>query len=298
MIPRVVATVAELRQAVSEARRDGRTIGLVPTMGALHKGHGALMDRARAEGSFVVVSIFVNPLQFDRPEDYEQYARSMPADHEFCGEHGVDLVFAPTVGEVYPHPQQVHVEAPALSEYLCGKYRPGHFRGVATVVTKLFNMAQPDRAYFGEKDAQQLAIVQALVADLNLPIAIVPVATVREQDGLAMSSRNARLSATERRRAATLYRALIVVAEELSSGATPDRAREAGLGVLRTEPAIRLEYLEIVDPDSLHPIEAVRGPVRIAAAVWMGETRLIDNVLHRAGSAQANASASFTAPGQ
>ena len=276
---RVVKTVSELRDAVSAARRSGQSIGLVPTMGALHKGHGALMDRARAESGCVVVSIFVNPLQFDKKEDYERYGRAMDSDLEFCRERGVDLVFAPEEAEMYPHPQRVFVEAPALSEYLCGMYRPGHFRGVATVVTKLFHMVQPDRAYFGEKDAQQLAIIQAIAADLNMPIAIVPVPTVREEDGLAISSRNVRLDPDQRSRAATLYRALRAAAERLKSGARPVEARLAALNVLREQPSIRVEYLEIVDPESMRPVEEIRGPVRIAAAVWLGETRLIDNVL-------------------
>jgi pantoate--beta-alanine ligase len=274
----VLRTVPALREAVSAARRSGQQVSLVPTMGALHKGHGALMEEARAEPGCVVVSVFVNPLQFDRPEDYERYARTLPADVAFCEAHGADLVFAPAVEEVYPRPQQVYVDAPSLSEYLCGMYRPGHFRGVATVVTKLFNMVQPDRAYFGEKDAQQLAIIRALVADLDLPITIVPVPTVREEDGLAVSSRNTRLTAQQRPLAATLYRALRTAAECISRDAPPREAREAALTILSEAPTIRVEYLEVVDPDTMRPVDQTRGPVRIAGAVWLGETRLIDNV--------------------
>ena len=249
-------------------------------MGALHAGHGALIDRARAECGCVVVTIFVNALQFDRKDDYERYGRNLPVDLEFCREHGADLVFAPDAEEIYPGPQRVFVDAPSLAEHLCGAYRPGHFRGVATVVTKLFNMAQPDRAYFGEKDAQQLAIIQALVADLNMPIEIIPVPTVRESDGLAISSRNVRLSQEERRAAPSLYRALRAAAVR------PTEAKEAALEVLRDEPTIRIEYLDVVDPESLRPVDEVRGPVRIAAAVWLGETRLIDNVLADAPALQ------------
>jgi len=273
---RVVRTAREIRGAVSQARQSGQSIGLVPTMGALHQGHGALMERARAESGCVIVSIFVNPLQFDRKDDYERYARTFPADLEFCRERGVDLVFAPDGAEVYPGDQRVYVDAPSLSEYLCGKYRPGHFRGVATVVAKLFNLVQPDRAYFGEKDAQQLAIIQALVTDLNFPIVIVPVPTVREHDGLALSSRNARLNPKERRSAAAVYRALRAAENNLGEGASA--AKEAAIAVLQQEPTIRVEYFEIVDPETLHPVEGIRGPVRIAAAVWAGETRLIDNI--------------------
>ena len=275
----VLTRVAEIREAVSRAKGSGLSIGLVPTMGALHAGHGALIDRARAESGCVVVTIFVNPLQFDRQEDYERYARGLPADLEFCRRRGADLVFAPELEEVYPQPQRVFVDAPSLSEYLCGMHRPGHFRGVATVVTKLFNMVPADRAYFGEKDAQQLAIIRALVADLNMPIAIVPVPTVRESDGLAISSRNVRLDPRQRQSAAALNRALRAAAASLSAGAGPGEARQAALTVLSSEPSLRVEYLEIVDPESMQPVAQIRGPVRIAAAVWAGETRLIDNVL-------------------
>jgi pantoate--beta-alanine ligase len=280
----VVKGAHELRADVSRARQSGLSIGLVPTMGALHRGHGALMDRARAESGCVIVTIYVNPLQFDRKEDYERYARTLPADLEFCRAHGVDLAFAPDPGEIYPSPQRVFVDAPSLAEYLCGAHRPGHFRGVATVVAKLFNIAQPDRAYFGEKDAQQLAIVKAMVADLNMPILIVPVPTVRESDGLAISSRNVRLNQEERRSATALHRALQAAVACISTGAGRSRTTEAALNVLRQEPAIRVEYIEVVDPESMRPVDEIRGLVRIAAAVWLGETRLIDNVLTDAGA--------------
>jgi len=275
----VFRRVAEIRDAVSRARASGRRVGLVPTMGALHAGHGALIDQARAECACVVVSIFVNPLQFDRKEDYDRYARTLPGDLAFCRERGADVVFTPDAADVYPNPQRVYVDAPSLSEYLCGMHRPGHFRGVATVVAKLFNMVQPDRAYFGEKDAQQLAIIEALVADLNMPIAIVPVPTVRESDGLAISSRNVCLSPEQRRSATALYRALRAAAASIADGADPRRAKEAALKVMSEEPSLRVEYLEIIDPESMKPVDEIRGRVRIAGAVWAGETRLIDNVL-------------------
>ena len=186
-------SIAEARAQIAAARREGRDIGLVPTMGALHAGHGALIEQARRESGFVAVSIFVNPIQFDRPEDYQGYSINLDADLQFCADRGADLVFAPSPPEMYPVPVQTAVEAGGLSEHLCGKFRPGHFRGVATVVAKLFHIVTPDRAYFGEKDAQQLAIIERMVADLNFPIEIIPVPTVREADGLAISSRNARL---------------------------------------------------------------------------------------------------------
>ena len=278
MSMQVLKRISELRAAVWQARQAGASIGLVPTMGALHEGHGALMDRARTESGFVVVTIFVNPIQFDRSSDYERYSRNLPADLEFCQARGAALVFAPEPDEIYPYPQRVFVEAPSLAEHLCGAHRPGHFRGVATVVTKLFNVVQPDRAYFGEKDAQQLAIIEALVADLNMPITIVPVPTVRESDGLAISSRNTRLSAGERIQAAALYRALRAVADKIAAGTGPAEAKDAGSQVLRQEPAIRVEYLEIVDARSMQRVNAIQGTVRVAAAVWIGETRLIDNI--------------------
>jgi pantoate--beta-alanine ligase len=274
----LVQQVGRIREAVAGARRSGASVGLVPTMGALHAGHGSLIDRARAECAYVVVSIFVNPLQFDRPDDYERYARTLAVDLDFCRERGADLVFAPAPEEIYPGRQRVYVDAPELSEYLCGMYRPGHFRGVATVVAKLFNIVQPDRAYFGEKDAQQLAIIEALVKDLNLPVDIVPAPTVRESDGLALSSRNTRLSPEERRSAASIYRALSAAASRIAAGAEPGEARQAAMDILRGEPLLRVEYLEVVDAASMRPVDEFRGPVRIAAAVWAGETRLIDNV--------------------
>jgi len=275
---RLLKRLAELREAVRQARQAGQRIGLVPTMGALHAGHGTLIDRARAESGFVIVTIFVNPFQFDRPSDFERYTRNLPADLAYCQQRGADAVFAPDAAEVYPHPPRVFVEAPGLSEHLCGANRPGHFRGVATVVAKLFQMAQPDAAYFGEKDAQQLAIIQAMVEDLNMPIAIVPVPTVRDPDGLAISSRNSRLTPQERSKAPLLYRALQSAANGLAAGAVPAQARQSALDMLSREPAIKVEYLEVVDARSMTPVDQIRGPVRIAAAIWLGETRLIDNI--------------------
>jgi pantoate--beta-alanine ligase len=249
-------------------------------MGALHAAHGALIRRAKEESDVVVVSIFVNPIQFDRGEDYDRYPRTLPADVEFCTALGVDVVFAPDASEMYAEPQRTFVEVSSLSERLCGEFRPGHFRGVATVISKLFNVVQPDRAYFGEKDAQQLAIVRKMVVDLNFPVTIMPVATVREPDRLAMSSRNQRLDAEQRRIAPTLYQALQTAAQRIASGATsPEEVRGAALAVLRSQPAIGVEYLEIVDPERMQPVERIVGPVCVAGAVWIGSTRLIDNLL-------------------
>src|ERR1035438_4161323 len=186
----VIAGIAELRQRLWIRRSRGASIGLVPTMGALHRGHAALLEAARAENDFVVASIFVNPIQFDRGEDLEKYPRTLEDDLRVCGGCGVDLVFAPSAGDLYPREQMTYVESPVLSAHLCGAHRPGHFRGVATVVLKLFQIVQPERAYFGEKDAQQLAIIRRMVEDLNVPVIVAPVATVREEDGLALDRKS------------------------------------------------------------------------------------------------------------
>jgi pantoate--beta-alanine ligase len=248
-------------------------------MGALHAGHAALIDCGRAGSDFLVVSIFVNPLQFDREEDYQRYAKNLPADAALCEAHGVDAIFAPDVDEMYPRTQRTHVDVETLTDHLCGRFRPGHFRGVATVVTKLFNVVQPDRAYFGQKDAQQLAVIRRMAADLNIPVEVVPVPTVREADGLALSSRNARLNPEERRAAPALYRALRAAAATIEAGGgDPERAKAEATAVLAVEPLIRAEYLEIVDVEDMQPVSRVRGPVLVAGAAWLGSTRLIDNV--------------------
>lgn len=278
----IVRTIAEARDRVARARKEGRSIGMVPTMGALHEGHGRLMDNARAENGFVAASIFVNPIQFDRKDDYDKYARTLPEDLAFCEARGVDLVFAPDAAEMYPEPQRTFVEVSGVSDELEGRFRPGHFRGVATVVAKLFQIIQPDRAYFGEKDAQQLAVIERMVTDLNMPITIVPVPTVREADGLALSSRNRRLTPEERSVAPLLYRALEAARRQIEAGCrSPDTARECGMAVLREESRFRVEYFEIVDPAGMSPVERITGTVRILTAAWLGRTRLIDNVLCR-----------------
>jgi pantoate--beta-alanine ligase len=272
-------SIAQLRDEVSGARREGHIISLVPTMGALHAGHGALIDRARRDSGFVVASIFVNPIQFDRREDYDAYAINLHTDLDFCAARGVDAVFAPSPAEMYPAPIETTVDVAALSEHLCGKFRPGHFRGVATVVAKLFHIVVPDRAYFGEKDAQQLAIIRRMVTDLNFPIEIVAIPTVREPDGLALSSRNARLTPEERAAAPVLYQALQRAHQRLGAGCCcANELRKAALEILGRVPQARVEYLEVVDEQTMQPLEEITGPVRIAAAVWFGETRLIDNV--------------------
>lgn len=280
-MPEVIAGVGELRARLAHRRLSAAAAetGLVPTMGALHRGHAALIEAARRENDLVVVSIFVNPMQFDRAEDLENYPRTMEDDLRVCENCGVDVVFAPSAAELYPREQLTLVESPVLSGSLCGAHRPGHFRGVATVVLKLFNIVQPDRAYFGEKDAQQLAIVRRMVEDLNVPVKVAPVATVREADGLALSSRNKHLTAAQREAAPVLARALGEAVEAIEQGERRVAAvREMALAVLAECPEAQVEYFEITDPDTLQPAEQVEGPVLIAAAMWLGSTRLIDNM--------------------
>jgi len=275
----IVSSVSETREQLERVRRAGKRIGLVPTMGALHAGHVSLIERARTECEFVVVSIFVNPLQFGPSEDYQRYPRPLEKDAELCTKNGVDLIFAPETGDMYAAPQITFVEVTRITDHLCGAFRPGHFRGVATVVLKLFNIVQPEFAYFGEKDYQQLCVIRRMVDDFNLPLTVVPVPTYRESDGLAMSSRNVYLSPAERTAAPALYRALTLARERIASG-EKDAAiiKTAAMSILAAEPLIRVQYFEIVDPSEVQPVAIVTGPVRIAAAIFIGKTRLIDNV--------------------
>ena len=279
MTPNLVRTITEVRAEVAAARGRGLSIGVVPTMGALHAGHAALIARARAETGFVVVTLFVNPLQFNDPADFAKYPQTLPADLELCGAHGVDVVFAPTVEEMYPRPATTHVDVASISEPMEGRFRPGHFQGVATVVAKLFNIVQPDRAYFGEKDAQQLALVRRMVDNLNIPVQVIEVPTVREADGLALSSRNQRLSESERRDAIALHQALEAARQAIEAGersvfVVKGRAAD----VLAGYPEVKTEYIEIVDPETMQSVQEFTSAVRIAGAVRVGETRLIDNV--------------------
>jgi pantoate--beta-alanine ligase len=276
---RQIASAADVRAAIDGWRADG-PIGFVPTMGALHAGHERLIARARAECARVVVSIFVNPLQFDRADDLERYPRTLAADVDACERTGVDLLFLPTVHEMYPAAPGCTVDPGPLATHLCGAYRPGHFRGVATVVLKLLNIVGADRAYFGEKDAQQLAIVRRMVADFNVPATVVGVPTVREPDGLAMSSRNARLLPHERALAPHLYQALRKAVALIADGATdPAVITREATESLGNDEHLRLEYFEIVGPDDMQPLETIDGPALIAGALWVGGTRLIDNCL-------------------
>jgi pantoate--beta-alanine ligase len=274
----IVETIADLRSRVA-TRRSAGLLGLVPTMGALHEGHARLIRQARAECSTVVVSIFVNPIQFDRPQDLERYPRSLEVDAALCTSLGVDLVFAPSVAEMYPVAPECRIEVGRLADHLCGRFRPGHFSGVATVVLKLFEIVQQDRAYFGEKDAQQLAVVRRLVSDFNVPTTIVGVPTVRESDGLALSSRNQRLDSHERQLAPALFHALQLVKAAITAGVTSvSDLKRLAASQIPPDPSLRLEYLELVNPVDFQPVEAITGPVVAAGALWVGTTRLIDNM--------------------
>ncbi len=275
-----IPTVDQLRVCLSEGRRQGKTVGLVPTMGALHEGHGCLIEQARGECDVLVVSVYVNPLQFGPEEDLTCYPRDLASDLLFCEQRGVDVVFAPSNEEIYSDTQHTFVEHGVEGAALCGEHRPGHFRGVATVVLKLFNIVQPNRAYFGEKDIQQLAVLGRMTKDFNLPIDIVEVPTRREPDGLAISSRNQYLNSEERRAAGVLYRALRIARQRIADGnLDPSVATRGALTVLELEPLARVEYLEIVDPGLMQPVDQITGPVRVVGAIRIGNTRLIDNVL-------------------
>jgi pantoate--beta-alanine ligase len=282
MHPRTVRTVAELRAAVAAARRAGRTIGLVPTMGSLHEGHLSLMRAAREQCGFVVASLFVNPAQFGPGEDYERYPRDERRDAALAAEAGVDLLFAPAVEEVYPGGFSTSVEVAGLTDRLCGAPASrgrGHFTGVATVATKLLNMCAPDVAFFGQKDYQQALVIRRLVRDLDIPVRIEVRPTVREPDGLALSSRNAYLDASERERAAALHRALGAAAEAARTGAPRAQVRDAALGTLRSA-GVEPEYVEVLRADDLAVPRWEPGEhLLVAVAAVIGPARLIDNTV-------------------
>jgi pantoate--beta-alanine ligase len=276
----VVRTVSEMRTALREVRRRGRTIGLVPTMGALHEGHLSLVRAARAACDVVVVSIFVNPTQFGPNEDFAQYPRTFEADCAALDREGVELVFAPTAEEMYTPGASTFVDVEGVSERLDGASRPGHFRGVATVVAKLFNIVQPDKAFFGQKDAAQVAVLRKMVRDLNFGLDLVVRPIVREPDGLALSSRNRYLSAEERKQALVLSRALREVERLAAEGVAASRELIAAAEtVLAEEPAVRVDYLRVVDPDTLDDVADARSGALVAIAAFVGATRLIDNAV-------------------
>jgi pantoate--beta-alanine ligase len=277
---KIVVTIAETRAASRAARASGRRLGLVPTMGALHEGHLSLVRAAKATCDAVAVSIFVNPMQFGPNEDLSRYPRPFECDCQLLEKEGIDILFAPRVEEIYPAGAVSWVLVEGLSEKLDGGSRPGHFRGVTTIVAKLFHIVEPDVAFFGQKDAAQLAVIRRMVADLNFPVEIAACPIVREPDGLAMSSRNAYLNRDERVRALVLQRSLQKVREQFLAGErSAAKLISIGKGVFAGEPVVRLDYFEIVDPDTLEPIERVSQKALVAVAAYVGKTRLIDNLM-------------------
>jgi pantoate--beta-alanine ligase len=276
----VTRSIGDTRAIIAEARRFDRRIGLVPTMGALHRGHASLIEAARRDGTYTVVSIFVNPLQFGPNEDYQKYPRDEAADLQVCRQAEVDLVFIPAPEEMYRQEPVSRVHVAKLTETLCGVSRAGHFDGVTTVCTKLFNIVQPDVAYFGEKDFQQLAVVRRMARDLDMPLEVVGCPTVREENGLALSSRNAYLSPEEHEQAACLYRGLLQARGRINAGERNASKVTALLRDVITDagPA-RIDYIRLVDPETMQPVERISGPVLVALAVYIGAARLIDSIL-------------------
>jgi pantoate--beta-alanine ligase len=275
---RVCHSIDEVRAASRTGRREGKSLGLVPTMGALHEGHLSLVRAAKAQCDLVVVSIFVNPLQFGPNEDLAKYPRNVDRDRELLAKEGVDFIFAPRVEEMYPAGAVTYVTVEGLSDKLCGRSRSGHFRGVTTVVSKLFNIVEPDRAFFGQKDAAQSTIIRRMVRDLNIPVRVAVCPIVREPDGLAMSSRNAYLDAGQRKSALVLYRSLTAIQERFDQGERKAHVLiDAGKQTLAHAPLVRLDYIEIVDPGTLEPVDDLSRGGLAAVAAFVGNVRLIDN---------------------
>lgn len=276
----VAKTIEKVRELVKNARSEGRNIGLVPTMGALHVGHFSLIDAATKDCDFVVVSIFVNPTQFCPGEDFENYPRPLEADLKICTKAGVDIVFAPSPAQMYPDENVTWVTVEKLTEPLCGMSRPGHFRGVTTVCTKLFNIVAPDVAYFGQKDAQQAIVIKRMVADLNMPLEIIICPTIREPNGLAISSRNQYLTASQKKDAANIYISLQTCRKLIEDGTTDTNQIITEMQkILRQIPSGQIEYVSIVDAETLESIDKISGKILAAVAVKVGPARLIDNIM-------------------
>ncbi|QAA32570.1 pantoate--beta-alanine ligase [Clostridium manihotivorum] len=279
---KVVSTINQVRDIISQWKKEGLSVGLVPTMGYLHEGHGSLIEAAHKNNDKVVVSVFVNPIQFGPTEDLDKYPRDLERDSKIVEDFGGDLIFTPTPSEMYVEDFASFVEVSSLTEGLCGAKRPGHFRGVCTVVTKLFNIVTPDKAYFGEKDAQQLAVIKKMVRDLNVPVEIVGCPIIRESDGLAKSSRNVYLSTEERASALILSKSLAKAKEALNNGErSSESLRQLIIDTLSSEPLAKVDYVEIVDSLSLKPVINIEKDILIALAVYIGKTRLIDNFTYK-----------------
>ena len=272
----IITTIENIRSIVNHWKDKGYSIGFVPTMGYLHDGHAALIDQARKDNDKVIVSIFVNPTQFGENEDLNSYPRDINRDKSLCEAHKADIIFSPTSDEMY-HDRKAFVNIVELSDTLCGISRPIHFKGVCTVVAKLFNIIQPTNAYFGEKDAQQLAIIRKMVYDLNFPVNIIGVPIVRESDGLAKSSRNTYLSKEERKAATILYKAIQMGKQTIKHGASADSIINTMTEIINTEPLAKIDYVSVVDANTMQPVHEIISPVLVAIAVYIGSTRLIDN---------------------
>ena len=272
----ILTTIEAVRNTINTWKKQGYSIGFVPTMGYLHDGHAALIDEARKNNDKVVVSIFVNPIQFGENEDLSSYPRDLNRDKTLCESHGVNLIFTPSSNEMY-HDKKAFVNIIELSDTLCGVRRPIHFQGVCTVVAKFFNIIQPTNAYFGEKDAQQLAIIRKMVFDLNFPVNIIGVPIVRESDGLAKSSRNTYLSSEERKAATILYKAIQEGKQYINRGASADSIINVMTNIVNTEPLAKIDYISVVDAITMQPVQEIIAPVLVAMAVYIGSTRLIDN---------------------
>lgn len=277
----IIRTVSAMKEQVREWKEQGLTIGLTPTMGALHEGHMSLMDRAVAECDRVVTSVFVNPIQFGPNEDYDNYPRDLERDAAIAESKGVDVVFHPSVEQMYPANYNTYVVMETLTDTLCGAKRPGHFRGVCTVVNKLFNIVQPDRAYFGQKDAQQLAIIKRMVSDLNMNLTVVGCPIVREENGLAKSSRNAYLNEEEREAALCLSRAIFAAQKAIEDGERDaKKISDMVTRIIEQEPLAKIDYVEVVDLANMQPVDVLGDAGLVAIAVYIGSTRLIDNCLY------------------
>ncbi|MBS4022553.1 MAG: pantoate--beta-alanine ligase [Dethiobacter sp.] len=276
----IIREISGIRKIIKTARENGQSVGFVPTMGFLHEGHLSLLRRARKENDLVVLSIFVNPLQFGVNEDFGEYPRDLERDAALSEENGCDIIFSPMAKEMYPHGYATYVDVQRLTEGLCGASRPGHFRGVTTVVTKLFNIVTPDRAYFGQKDAQQAMVIKRMTEDLNMDLEIIVLRTVRETDGLAMSSRNANLTTAERSSAPVLFQCLKQAEEQISSGErNPSTIIDRITKTIENEPLTKIDYVSIVDSTELKEVTIIKDRVLIALAVRFGKTRLIDNII-------------------
>lgn len=277
---KIVSTIQEVRDQVNQWKKEGKSVGFVPTMGYLHEGHMSLIDAA-SENDKVVVSIFVNPMQFGPNEDLASYPRDLDHDAKMCQEHGVDLIFHPTPEEMYGDSFYSYVDMNVLTDELCGLSRPVHFRGVCTVVTKLFNIVRPDKAYFGQKDAQQLAIIKRMVKDLNMPLEIVGCPIVREEDGLAKSSRNTYLSEEERKAALVLSRSIALGKKMVEEGEQDSKkVVDAMIAEINKEPLAKIDYVKMVSLETMQQVETIEGGILTAIAVYIGKTRLIDNFMY------------------